>query len=268
VSVSPALPIAVARAGAHAVYPGLLHTAETLAPILDALEPPFGVNFLVPLMDRGALELASERAPYVDFFLAAPDPDLVALVRGVCGWQVETVEEARAAEAAGCDLVIVKGLESGGRKRVEGPELMPLLEETLAAVSIPVIAAGGLGTAGDVARAMRAGAAGVRIGTRFVAAAESEAHPAWIAALIDATADESVVSHAFNAGMPVPGPHRVLRRSIEAAEAAGQFVPTPPSRDTPGDVQAMPFYAGRSVGAVTAVKPAAEIVAELRDAAQ
>ena len=42
VSVSPALPLAVARAGAHAMYPGLIHTAETLAPILDALEPPFG----------------------------------------------------------------------------------------------------------------------------------------------------------------------------------------------------------------------------------
>ena len=69
------------------------------------------------------------------------------LVGGVCGWQVETAEEARAAEAAGCDVVIVKGRESGGRKRVEGPELRPLLEATLNAVQIPVIAAGGIATA-------------------------------------------------------------------------------------------------------------------------
>jgi NAD(P)H-dependent flavin oxidoreductase YrpB (nitropropane dioxygenase family) len=266
VSVSAALPNAVARAGAHAMYPALMHTAETLAPLLDALEPPFGVNFLVPLMDRGALELACERAPYVDFFLAEPDAELVALVGGVCGWQVETAEEARAAEAAGCDVVIVKGLESGGRKRVEGPELRPLLEATLAAVSIPVIAAGGIATADDVARALDAGAAGVRLGTRFIASEESEAHPAWIAAVIDADADESVVSHAFNAGLPVPGPHRVLRRSIEAAEASTDetaFAPLPPSRDATGNVEAMPFYAGRSVGAVSEVKPAAAIVAEL-----
>jgi NAD(P)H-dependent flavin oxidoreductase YrpB (nitropropane dioxygenase family) len=258
-----------------------MHTAETLAPILDALEPPFGVNFLAPLLDRGALELATERAPYIDFFLGEPDADLVALVRGVCGWQVETVEEARAAEAAGCDVIIVKGLESGGRKRVEGPELRPLLAETLAAVSTPVIAAGGLGSADDVAQAMADGAAGVRIGTRFIAAAESEAHPAWIAAVIEATADDSVVTHAFNVGMPVPGPHRVLRSSLEAATAAGGdiagtigdvalplFAPTPPSRDATGNVKAMPFYAGRSAGAVTKVKPAAAIIAELRDAAK
>jgi nitronate monooxygenase len=277
VSVSPALPNAVSRAGAHAMYPGLMHTAETLAPVLDGLEPPFGVNFIVPLMDRGGLELASERAPYVDFFLAEPDAELVGLIRGVCGWQVETAEEARAAEAAGCDVIVVKGHESGGRKRVEGPELQPLLEATLAAVSIPVIAAGGIGTADDVARAMAAGAAGVRVGTRFIAAAESEAHPAWIAALIEATADDAVVSHAFNVGMPVPGPHRVLRRSIEAAEAitgdtAGvigdvslpPFAPSPPSRDATGNVEAMPFYAGRSAAAVTEVMPAAAIVAELR----
>jgi NAD(P)H-dependent flavin oxidoreductase YrpB (nitropropane dioxygenase family) len=276
VSVSPALPVAVARAGAHAMYPGLMHTPETLAPLLDALEPPFGVNFIVPVMNREAAELACERAPYVDFFLAEPDADLVALVSGVCGWQVETAEEARAAEAAGCDVVIVKGLESGGRKRVEGPELRPLLEETLAAVSIPVIAAGGIATASGVAEAIDAGAAGVRVGTRFIASEESEAHPAWIAALIEATADDSVVSHAFNVGLPVPGPHRVLRRSLDAAAAvtdefAGEingirlppYAPMPPSRDATGTVEAMPFYAGRSAGAVTEVKPAAEIVAEL-----
>jgi NAD(P)H-dependent flavin oxidoreductase YrpB (nitropropane dioxygenase family) len=276
VSVSPALPIAVARAGGHAMYPGLIHTAESLAPLLDALEPPFGVNFIVPMMDRGALELACERAPYVDFFLAEPDATLVELVDGVCGWQVETADEARAAEAAGCDVVIVKGLESGGRKRVEGPALAPLLEATLDAVQIPVIAAGGIATAQQVSDALAAGAAGVRVGTRFIASEESDAHPAWIAAVLEATADDSVVTDAFNVGMPAPGPHRVLRRSLDAAAAVTDeftgeiggvrlppFAPSPPSRFATGNVEAMPFYAGRSAGAVTEVKPAAEIVAEL-----
>ena len=76
--------------------------------------------------------------------------------------------------------------------------------------------------------------------------------------------------------MPVPGPHRVLRSSIEAAAAvtdefAGEingvqlppFAPSPPPRDATGTIEAMPFYAGQSAGAVTEVKPAAEIVAEL-----
>ena len=69
--------------------------------------------------------------------------------------------------------------------------------------------------------------------------------------MIEATADDSVVSDAFNVGMPVPGPHRVLRSSIDAAEAvtgdvAGivriggeevplpPFAPSPPSRDATG----------------------------------
>ena len=80
--------------------------------------------------------------------------------------------------------------------------------------------------------------------------------------------------------MPVPGPHRVLRSSIAAAEAltdeqagvlriagaeipVARFGPQPPSRDATGTIAAMPFYAGQSAGAVDAIQPAAEIVAEL-----
>ena len=287
VSAGPALPLAVATAGGHGMYPGLTLPPPVLAGVIDALTErttAFGVNFIVPLIDRGSLELAAERAPYVDFFLADPDPALVALVHAggaVCGWQVESAEEARAAEAAGCDVVIAKAWESGGRKRIEGPTLLPLLDAVLDGVSLPVIAAGGIATRRGVAAALAAGARGVRVGTRFIAAAESDAHPAWIDALIGAGAEDSVVSTAFNVGLPVPGPHRVLRSSIEAAaaladgEQAGvvrlagaeipvpRFAPQPPTRESTGAIEAMPFYAGQSAGAVTRIQPAAEIVAEL-----
>ena len=289
VSATPALPLAVAAAGGHGMYPGLTLPPPALAPVLDTLAEQttaFGVNFIVPLMDRASLELAAERAPYVDFFLADADPALVALIHGsdaVCGWQVESADEARAAEAAGCDLVIAKAWESGGRKRIEGPTLLPLLDAVLDAVSIPVIAAGGIATARGVAAALATGADGVRVGTRFIASAESDAHPAWIDAVIGAGAADTVVSRAFNVGLPVPGPHRVLRSSIEAAEAladgqagvirlAGaeipvpRFAPQPPTRESTGAIEAMPFYAGQSAGAVTAIQPAAEIVAELASA--
>ncbi len=286
VAATPALPLAVASAGGHAMYPGLTLPPSALAPVLDALAEQttaFGVNFIVPLMNRDSLELAAERAPYVDFFLADPDPELVALVHdagAVCGWQVESPEEARAAEAAGCDVVIAKAWESGGRKRIEGPTLLALLDGVLDGVSLPVIAAGGIATRRGVAAALAAGADGVRVGTRFIAAAESDAHPAWVAAVIRAGANDAVVSTAFNVGLQVPGPHRVLRSSIEAAEAhadepvgvvrvAGaeisvpRFAPQPPTRESTGAIEAMPFYAGQSAGAVTAIQPAGEIVAEL-----
>ncbi len=286
VSATAHLPLAVAGAGGHAMYPGLTLPPQALAPVLDELATQtkaFGVNFIVPLMDQESLDVALARAPYVDFFLSEPDAALVARVHGagaVCGWQVESAEEARAAETAGADVVIAKGLESGGRKRIEGPALMPLLDDVLNVVSVPVIAAGGIATAPGVEAALAAGADGVRVGTRFIASQESDAHPAWIQAVIDAAADDSVVSSAFNEGLPQPGPHRVLRSSIEAAEAhpggqvgvvslagaeipVGRFAPQPPTRWSTGSIEAMPFYAGRSAGAVTEVKPAADIVAEL-----
>jgi NAD(P)H-dependent flavin oxidoreductase YrpB (nitropropane dioxygenase family) len=286
VVATPSLPLAVASAGGHGMYPALRLPPAAIAPVLDALAEQtgaFGVNFIVPMMDRGSLELAVERAPYVDFFLADPDPALVEIVRGggaVCGWQIESEREARAAEAAGCDLVIAKAWESGGRKRVEGPTLLPLLDAVLDAVSLPVIAAGGIASARGVAAALAAGAHGVRVGTRFIAAAESDAHPAWVRAVIDARAEDAVVSSLFNVGLPEPGPHRVLRSSIAAAEAladdhagvlrlAGAEIPVPrfgaqaPTRESTGTVEAMPFYAGQSAGAVHAIQPAAEIIADL-----
>jgi nitronate monooxygenase len=286
VSVTPNLPLAVAHAGGHAVYPALAAPAAALAGVIDAVSDEteaFGVNFLVPLMDRETLELVAERTRYVDFFLAEPDPELVALVRdhgAVCGWQVESAEEARAAEAAGCDVLIAKGWESGGRKRIEGPTLLALLDAILDAVALPVIAAGGIATARTVAAALATGAGAVRVGTRLIAAQESDAHPAWKRAVVEARAEDAVVSTAFNAGMPTPGPHRVLRRSIDAAEAleveqagvvrlggaeipVARFAPTPPTRESTGAIEAMPFYAGQSAGAVTAIQPAADIIAEL-----
>src|SRR4051812_49165178 len=81
VSATPRLALAVAAAGGHGMYPALGLPPQALAPILDSLEAgtrAFGVNFIVPMMDPASLELVSERAPYVDFFLADPDPALVS----------------------------------------------------------------------------------------------------------------------------------------------------------------------------------------------
>jgi nitronate monooxygenase len=214
-SATPALPLAVARAGGHGMYPALALPPAALGPVLDALADAtaaFGVNFIAGPMDRGSLELAAQRAPYVDFFLAAPDPALVALVHeggGRCGWQVESAEEAQAAEAAGCDLVIAKAWESGGRKGIDGPTLLPLLDGVLDAVSLPVIAAGGIATA--------------RV-----------------------EGDEAGVLRVLGAEIPV-----------------ARFGPQAPTRDSTGTIDAMPFYAGQSAGAVRAIQPAAKIVADL-----
>jgi NAD(P)H-dependent flavin oxidoreductase YrpB (nitropropane dioxygenase family) len=132
-----------------------------------------------------------------------------------------------------------------------------------------------------MAAALAAGAAGVRVGTRFVAAQESGAHPLYVDALIAASADDTVLTETFSADWP-HAPHRVLRSSVQAAtanqeELAGhsesgwgipRLHPTPPNRETTGHIEAMALYAGESVDAVTAFQPAEVIVRELAEGAE
>ena len=126
---------------------------------------------------------------------------------------------------------------------------------------------------------LAAGADAARVGTRFVAAEEADTHPDYAQALIDAHAQDTVLTTAFGVMWP-DAPHRVLKTCIDAAEAfdgesVGELVmgemkmPLPkfavpcPGRTTTGTVGAMALYAGQSVGAVTKVQPAADIVKEL-----
>jgi NAD(P)H-dependent flavin oxidoreductase YrpB (nitropropane dioxygenase family) len=121
-----------------------------------------------------------------------------------------------------------------------------------------------------MAAILTAGAHAVRIGTRFVAANESVAHPLYVEALIGATADDTVLTTAFGDGWP-DATHRVLKSCIDAGRARGSeqsWTPNWPTDDYEGTVQASALYAGQSVGAVHSRQSAAEIVNELTDAAE
>src|SRR4029077_9342782 len=101
---------------------------------------------------------------------------------------------------------------AGGHVRGRTPT-MTLLSEVITAVDIPVLAAGGLGAGRAIAAPLAAGADGVRVGTRFVAAAEAAVHPEYVAALIAAEAQDTAYTEAFSVGWR-DAPHRVLRSSI------------------------------------------------------
>ncbi len=270
----PRLAIAVARAGGHAMYPGVRLDAHQLGAAIDdvrAATGAFGINFVAPLMTRECLELAAGRAPMVELFYGDPDRETVALIHAggaLACWQVGSVEEARAAVDCGCDIVVAQGMQAGGRIRGQH-ERLELLDLVLAAVDVPVVAAGGIATAEHIAAALGAGADAVRVGTRFLCATEADVHPAYQQAVLDADGDEAVITRVFAAGVP-DFPHRVLRRSLDAAHAvaAPPFTPELATRDFEGDVSGTPFYAGQSVGDVRAVQPAAEIVAELATGAR
>jgi NAD(P)H-dependent flavin oxidoreductase YrpB (nitropropane dioxygenase family) len=285
-----ALAAAVADAGGLGMIAAVRVSAAALSDSLDDLrartEGVFGVNFLMPFLDREGVAVAARKARVVEFFYADPDPELVKVAHdggALACWQVGSRDEAAAAVRAGCDFVVAQGAEAGGHVRGR-IGLFPLLDEVLDAVSVPVIAAGGIGTPRGVAAALAAGAAGVRVGTLFVASAEANAHPLYQEALIKARAEDTVLTEAFSATWP-NAPHRVLHSCVEAAQASPdevvghtvvggvshpvvRFASPTPTRAATGNIAAMALYAGESVSAVRAVRPAADIVRELCDGAE
>lgn len=256
---------------------------ERLGRIRELTSRPFGVNLLIPYLDRAILEMAAPKARVIDFFWGEPDPQLVRYVHeagALASWQVGSVADALSAQDAGCDFIIAQGTEAGGHIRGQ-LGLLPLLSEVLDAVSLPVLAAGGIGSARSMAAVLAAGASGVRVGTRFIAAQESNAHPDYVKAVIAARAEDSVHTGRFEINCPLcPSTHGVLRSAVEAADALQdevvaeveiggerhqilRFQGTPPFKGINGRIEAMACYAGQSVGAVRRAQPAAEIISEL-----
>jgi nitronate monooxygenase len=293
---NPRLAAAVADAGGLGMVSVTGDPPEIVAAQLDRARQlsagPIGAHFFLLVTDRDSapesVAAAAERAPVVDFFYADPDSKLVDIVHAagaLASWQIGSAEEARAAADAGCDFVIAQGIEAGGHVRGQ-IGVLALLDAVLAAVDVPVLVAGGIGTGRALAAVLAAGADGARIGTRFVAAEEAEAHPRYVEALIAAKAADTLRSDTF--ALDYPGaPHRALRSSVEAAQAfqgdvVGEFVnPTDGervpvrrfqkltiTRHMTGAIEAMPHWAGESVRGVTRLQPAAEIVQELADEAE
>jgi nitronate monooxygenase len=234
---------------------------------------PFGAGFIVRFLTRDTLEAVAERVKVLEFFYDWPDPSLV-LPGTITGWQIGTVDEAKAAVDAGCAFVVAQGVEAGGHVRGKVP-LNHLVDELRATVDVPIVAAGGIGTAADVRAAFALGADAVRIGTRFLGALETDIHPYYRDALIAAQADDAQYTELFDVGWP-DAPQRVLASAIAAASMAGpdpvgsldgtdmaRRGTTPPLARTVGQIEAMALYAGRSVAALRCVEPAADIIDEL-----
>jgi NAD(P)H-dependent flavin oxidoreductase YrpB (nitropropane dioxygenase family) len=224
-----------------------------------------GVSFLMPFLDVAALEAAAEIAAVVECFYGDPDPTLTRRVHdagALAAWQVGSLDEALAAVDAGCDLVVVQGREAGGHVRGT-TALLPLLAEVRDRVEVPLVAAGGIGSGRAMADALRAGADGVRIGTRLVATVEADAHPEYTAALIAAGPADTVLTEAFSLGWPT-APHRVLQACVDASpEDPALRTPFPPTRAFTGDVAAAALYAGESVAHVASVAPVATVLQEI-----
>jgi len=246
-------------------------------------------NFLTQQIDREAVAAAASRVRIIDFFWVDPDPALVEVAHGggaLACWQVGSLDEARAAADAGCDVVVVQGTEAGGHVRGHSP-LLPLLESVLGQLDVPILAAGGIGDGRAFAAVLAAGASGARVGTRFVATSESGAHPIYKQAVVDATAGSTEITDAFSVCplcATVPRA-RVLRSCIHAlrdlpGDEAGETTMgdqritlakghgLPPGTAATGHIDAMAMYGGESVAGIDAIEPVAQVMSSWSAAAE
>jgi nitronate monooxygenase len=173
-----------------------------------------------------------------------------------------TATEAKAAEAAGADVIIAQGMESGGHRgafdanqaeqRLVG--LFALVPAIVDAVQIPVVAAGGIADGRGVAAALTLGASAVIVGTAYLRCPETKVPPAWAEALANTLPEETVISRAFSGK---PG-RSILTKYVSAAISPGAPSPAPypiqrglttlmrADATKDGDVQRMQAWAGQS----------------------
>ena len=291
---SPELAAAVSEAGGLGHLACTWRSPEQLTELFGSMKSltskAFGANFVLdfPIEERLAAALASG-VPAISFFWGDGGGyvERVKAAGAVSIQVVGSISEATRAAAAGFDLIVVQGREAGGHVRAE-LGLMALLPQVVDAVSpIPVLAAGGIADSRGVAAAMALGAAGVWVGTRFLAATEANIHPTYLDRVLASCGDDTLYSQLFDIGWP-EAPLRTLKSGVtEAWEKRGRprspdrpgegdivarrkdgsEIPRyhfgSPTRDISGDIEAMALYAGEAVGLVRSAMPAASIVAEL-----
>lgn len=268
---TPSLAAAVARAGGLGMIGAAGLDRDQLAGQLTAAAaaagpvPRVGTNFLLPFLDIAALEVAAAHSVLVECFYGDPDRGIVERIHdgaALAGWQVGSRDEALAAEAAGCDVIVVQGFEAGGHVRGTTP-LDALLDAVRPGTDLPIVAAGGIGSGTSAAAAFRAGADAVRVGTCLLATPEADVHPDYARALLRGTAADTIVTETFSLGWP-NAPHRVLRACIDASDAAPSArSPLPPTRGFTGSVDQAALYAGTSVDEVHEIQPAEAVVRRL-----
>jgi nitronate monooxygenase len=256
-------------------------------------------NLLAPYfreygIDAAAVPAGSSRAPFtaeladvleelaprvVSFHFGLPAPELVARVKA---WgskilaSATTVDEARWLEAHGVDAVIAQGAEAGGHRGMfltDDPATqvgtLALVRQVVKAVSVPVVAAGGIADAESVAAAMALGAAGVQIGTAYLLCDEAATSAVHRAALKSDRARQTVITNLFT-GRPARAIVNRLIRELGALSSAAPAFPLAAAAIAPLRARAeaegrgdfSPLWAGQNVGGCKEM-PAAELTAEL-----
>src|SRR4051812_22323096 len=182
--------------GSGSMYPDVLR--EHIQKCRQATSRPFGVNIplLYPEIDKHIAVVIEEQVSII--FTSAGNPNTWTNVLKEKGRTVVHVVSssrfAQKAEAAGCDAVVAEGFEAGGHNGREETTTLVLVPAVAQAVSIPVIAAGGIADGRQMLAAMVLGAEGVQMGTRFVASSEASSHINFKQAVVRAAEGDTQLS--------------------------------------------------------------------------
>ena len=217
--------------------------------------------------------------PVVSFHFGLPAPDLLARVKAwgsVVISSATTVQEARWLQAHGADAVIAQGLEAGGHRGMFLTDdlstqlgTFALLPQVVAAVQVPVIAAGGIASAAGVRAAMALGAAGVQVGTAWLCCPEAATSAVHRQALLSDDAQHTALTTVFS-GRPARGIVNRLMRSLGPMHPAAPPFPLATAAVAPlrqhfealGRSDCTPLWSGQNPLGCRAV-PAADILADL-----
>jgi enoyl-[acyl-carrier protein] reductase II len=281
---SPALAAAVSEAGALGSIGAWNRPPDQLRRDLDELrdltDRPFAVNHVVPDINTEALVATLAHSPAVVSFALDDAGELIKRAHdagSLVMQQVNTVEQAQAAADHGVDIVVAQGGEAGGYGGTV--TTMSLVPQVVDAVEpLPVIAAGGIADGRGIAAALVLGAAGVNLGSRFLATAESPVGERWKKALTTHPSEDWVQADFINAMNPNPGTLgygtrlRLLRTEFvqrwegrtEEVEADAAPVTTEIAEAVAaGDKEQILVVGGQSAGLISQVEPAGAIVRRL-----
>jgi len=182
--------------GSGSMYPDVLRTH--IRKCKQATQKPFGVNvpLLYPDIDKHIQIIIEEKVPIV--FTSAGNPKTWTPVLKEHGIKVahvvSAVRFAVKCQEAGVDAVVAEGFEAGGHNGREETTTMVLIPSVRDAISLPLIAAGGIANGRQMAAAFALGAEAVQVGSRFVASVESSAHPAFKNEVIKAKEGDTVLT--------------------------------------------------------------------------
>lgn len=269
------------------------HNADKIAAAVEHLKPwytrlglgaPVAPHETHPTFDQTMCDVLLEHAPsVVSFHFGLPDAALVQQIKDA-GCKIlssaTSVAEAIWLEQHGADAIIAQGYEAGGhngwflpRGGADVAGTMALVPRVVDAVSVPVIAAGGIADGRGIAAAFMLGASGVQIGTAFLATPECRAHDVHKDAVIRATGDDTLHSTAFSgraARTIVNDYARDMAQVTDWPDFPLMNAATAPLRaatagDKTGD--AMSLWAGQAVGlarAETTAQVVERLVAEAK----